>query len=119
MMQEDDVQALRIAVETLEHPRLAARLTEIAGKPIELFNRALPETASRAIAVPPHSAERGAKGGASHNGKRAKGYFQLPAQGAGGNIGCCRRQPRAGSPPDRTSDLHRHHAALNRRHRPR
>jgi hypothetical protein len=25
MMQEDDVQALRIAVETLEHPRLAAR----------------------------------------------------------------------------------------------
>jgi hypothetical protein len=51
MMQEDDVQALRIAVETLEHPRLAARLTEIAGKPIELFNRALPETASRAIAV--------------------------------------------------------------------
>ena len=51
MMQEDDVQALRIAVETLEHPRLAARLAEIAGKPIELFNRALPETASRAIAV--------------------------------------------------------------------
>ena len=43
MMQEDDVQALRIAVETLEHPRLAARLAEIAGKPIVLFNRALPE----------------------------------------------------------------------------
>ena len=42
MMQEDDVQALRKAVETLEHPRLAARLAEIAGKPIELFNRALP-----------------------------------------------------------------------------
>ena len=42
-MQEDDVQALRIAVKTLEHPRLAARLAEIAGKPIELFNRALPE----------------------------------------------------------------------------
>lgn len=43
MMQEDDVQALRIAVETPEHPRLAARLAEIAGKPIVLFNRALPE----------------------------------------------------------------------------
>ena len=51
MMQEDDVQALRIAVETLEHPRLAARLAEIAGKPMELFNRALPETASKTIAV--------------------------------------------------------------------
>jgi hypothetical protein len=30
---------------------LAARLSEIAGKPVELFNRALPETASKAIAV--------------------------------------------------------------------
>ena len=114
MMQEDDVQALRIAVETLEHPRLAARLTEIAGKPIELFNRALPETASRAIAVSTTQALNTA-----NNGKRAKGSFQLPAQGAGGNIGCRRRQLRAGGPPDRTSDLHRHHTALNRRHRPR
>jgi hypothetical protein len=26
-----------------KHPRLAARLAEIAGKPIVLFNRALPE----------------------------------------------------------------------------
>ena len=50
-MQEEDIQALRTAVATLEHPRLAARLSEIAGKPIELFNRALPETASKAIAV--------------------------------------------------------------------
>jgi EcsC protein family len=47
-MQEEDVQALRTAV---EHPRLAARLAEIAGKPIELFNRALPEPASKAVAV--------------------------------------------------------------------
>ena len=50
-MQEEDLQALRTAVATLEHPRLAARLAEIAGKPIELFNRALPETASKAIAA--------------------------------------------------------------------
>ncbi len=50
-MQEEDIQALRTAVATLEHPRLAVRLSEIAGKPIELFNRALPETASKAIAV--------------------------------------------------------------------
>jgi EcsC protein family len=34
-----------------EHRRLAARLDEIAGKPIELFNRPLPQTASKAIAV--------------------------------------------------------------------
>jgi EcsC protein family len=50
-MQEDDLEALRAAVEALEHPGLAARLAEIAGKPIELFNRALPETASKAIAT--------------------------------------------------------------------
>jgi hypothetical protein len=50
-MQEDDVQALRTAVATLEHPSFAARLAELAGKPIELFSRALPETASKAIAV--------------------------------------------------------------------
>jgi hypothetical protein len=42
-MQEEDIQALRAAVATLEHPGFAARLAEIAGKPIELFNRALPE----------------------------------------------------------------------------
>jgi hypothetical protein len=42
---------LRTAVAALEHPGLAARLAEIAGKPIELFNRALPETASTAIAM--------------------------------------------------------------------
>jgi hypothetical protein len=42
---------LRTAVATLEHPSFAARLGELAGKPIELFNRALPETASKAIAV--------------------------------------------------------------------
>ena len=50
-MQEDDLQALCTAVAALEHPRLAARLAEIAGKPIELFNRALPETVSKAIAI--------------------------------------------------------------------
>ena len=50
-MQEDDLQALRTAVATLEHPGLAPRLAEIAGKPIELVGRALPETASRAVAA--------------------------------------------------------------------
>jgi hypothetical protein len=40
-MQEEDLQALRTAVAALEHPGLAARLAEIAGKPIELVGRAL------------------------------------------------------------------------------
>ncbi len=50
-MQEEDLQALRTAVAALEHPGLAARLAEIAGKPIELVGRALPETASKAVAA--------------------------------------------------------------------
>jgi len=49
VMQEEDLNALQAAVATLEHPSLAARLGEIAGKPIELLGPALPETASKAI----------------------------------------------------------------------
>jgi hypothetical protein len=48
---EEDLNALRAAAAVLEHPGLAARLAEIAGKPIELFSRALPEPASKAIAA--------------------------------------------------------------------
>src|SRR5262245_22227350 len=48
-MTEEDLNALRVAVETLEYPGLAARLGDIAGKPIELVGRALPEAASKAI----------------------------------------------------------------------
>ena len=46
---EEDLTALRAAVQTLEHPGLAVRLAEIAGKPIELVGRALPATASKAV----------------------------------------------------------------------
>ena len=50
-MSEEDLKALRAAAATLEHPSLAARLGNIAGKPIELVGRALPEAASEAIAA--------------------------------------------------------------------
>jgi hypothetical protein len=48
-MLEEDLSALRAAAQTLEHPGLAVRLAEIAGKPIELVGRALPEIASKTI----------------------------------------------------------------------
>jgi hypothetical protein len=48
---EPDEQALRAAVQRLEHTSLAARLTNIVGKPVELIGHALPETASQAIAA--------------------------------------------------------------------
>jgi EcsC protein family len=50
-MVEEDFNALRAAAATLEHPGLAARLGDIAGKPIELAGRALPDVASKAVAA--------------------------------------------------------------------
>ncbi len=50
-MTDEDVLALDAAVAALERPGLAAQLTNLVGKPIELAGRALPESASRAISV--------------------------------------------------------------------
>jgi EcsC protein family len=47
----DDMDTLRNAVRLLEHPSLAARLTNMVGKPIELLGRTLPAAASQAIAA--------------------------------------------------------------------
>ena len=46
-----DLAALRRAVASLEHPGLAARLANLVGRPIELIGKALPESASQAIAA--------------------------------------------------------------------
>jgi hypothetical protein len=46
----EDREVLRSAVKSLEHPSLAARLTSIVGKPVELIGYALPSFASKAIA---------------------------------------------------------------------
>jgi hypothetical protein len=50
-MSEDDLAALQRAVQSLEHPGLAARLTNMVGKPIELVGQALPAAVSQAIAT--------------------------------------------------------------------
>jgi hypothetical protein len=44
----EDLEALRKAVRSLERPGLAARLTNIIGKPVELIGLALPSFASKA-----------------------------------------------------------------------
>jgi hypothetical protein len=46
----DDREALRNAVRSLERPSLAGRLTNLVGKPVELIGYALPSVASKAIA---------------------------------------------------------------------
>jgi hypothetical protein len=48
-MTPEDLAALRGAVQSLEHPGLAARLTNMVGKPIELIGDMLPASATHAI----------------------------------------------------------------------
>jgi hypothetical protein len=50
-MTPEDLAALRRAVRSLEHPGLAARLTNMVGKPIELIGDVLPASASHVIAT--------------------------------------------------------------------
>ena len=45
-----DLEALRGAVQSLEHPGLAARLTNMVGTPVELVGRVLPASATQLIA---------------------------------------------------------------------
>src|SRR5471030_592334 len=47
----EDLAALQRAVQSLEHPDLAACLTNMVGKPIELIGHVLPSSASHAIAT--------------------------------------------------------------------
>jgi hypothetical protein len=49
IMTESDLAALQRAVAALEHPSLAARLTNIIGKPIELVGSALPASTAQVI----------------------------------------------------------------------
>jgi len=48
-MTPEDQAALRTAVQSLEHPGFAARLTNLVGKPIELIGNVLPAPASNLI----------------------------------------------------------------------
>lgn len=50
-LSQEDLVALRSAVHALEHPGLAARLTDMIGKPIELIGRRLPPGGSEVIAT--------------------------------------------------------------------
>ena len=52
-MTPEDLAALRRAVRSLEHPGLAARLTNIVGKPMELIGEVLSASASKLL--PPSS----------------------------------------------------------------
>jgi hypothetical protein len=57
---KDDADALRNAVKLLEHPSLAARLTNMIGKPVELLGRSLPTGASQVLAAATTKSLKGA-----------------------------------------------------------
>ena len=59
-LREDDLAALRRAVLALERPGLAARLTAVAGAPIEMLGRSLPTGVMEAVAKSTEVALRGA-----------------------------------------------------------
>jgi hypothetical protein len=48
-MAEDDLAALRAAADSLEYPGWVARLTKIAGKPIEVLRQTLPAGVSGVV----------------------------------------------------------------------
>src|SRR5579863_9784191 len=50
-MTDEDLNALRAAVQLLENPSLAARLANILGKPIELIGLALPASAAKIVSA--------------------------------------------------------------------
>ena len=50
-MTDEDLEAIQSAVRLLEHTSLAARLTQVVGKPIELIGHAVPQAAADAIAA--------------------------------------------------------------------
>lgn len=55
-MQQEDLAALKSAVQLLEHPGFAARLSSIAGKPLDLIGGFFPASAQRAISVASYKA---------------------------------------------------------------
>lgn len=60
MLSSDDQQALGRAVATLENPSLVARLSQFAGRPIELIGQVLPRAASNIVARTSRAALRSA-----------------------------------------------------------
>lgn len=86
-----DFEALQRAVQSLENPSLAARLTNMVGKPIELIGYALPDVASNAISTATSKAlEMALKvalatmRGKSHNGSQMLHKALATASGAAG-----------------------------------
>ena len=118
-MTDEDIKALRGAVLALEHPGLAARLSNIAGRPIELMTKALPEGATKAIAAATTKGLNAALAVAlrtiRHEPQAGSRLLHKAlasvSGGVGGSFGLAALSPRA-------PDLDHHHAEIDRGYRP-
>jgi hypothetical protein len=82
-LREDDLAALRRAVQALERPGLAARLSAAAGTPIEMLGRSLPTPVMDAVARSTEAALRAAiKGALATLPKTKAGEGGLPTAAA-------------------------------------
>src|SRR2546421_12152862 len=117
-MKEEDLEARRAAPAPPEHPGLAARLGNIASKPIELLGRALPEAASKAVAGATTKALNAALAVALRTmEKEPKAASRLLHKALVGGVGGRGGRLRSRRVAGRTPDLDHHHAAVDRRHR--
>jgi hypothetical protein len=107
LMTEDDLNKLYAAVQALEHPSLAARLSDLAGRPIQLMRDALPQTAYKAI-----GAQLSSESGPSHHSKCPGRGLASVTQNARGWDGGYWRLIRASCSPGRASDFDRDYVAV-------
>jgi hypothetical protein len=110
-----DREALRRAVQSLEHPSLAARLTNIVGKPVELIGYALPSFASKAIAFCHLEGTRsGAQARVAHAARFTPGPIRNFCTEGWLRHRRSGRHVWPGGAPCRTARFDRHHAAFDR-----
>jgi hypothetical protein len=110
-MAREDLAALRRAVQSLEQPSFAARLTTVLGKPIELVGHALPASASQVIAATTFKApRRRPPGGIGDDAARQTSCrIANPAQGVGHGIGRRGRHLRSRGTSIRASRFDHHY----------
>ena len=114
-MTPDDLASLRRAVQSLEHPSLAARLTNMVGKPIELIGYALPDgRVGRDHDRHLQGSRPRPQRGAGDDSTRPAPAIAALSPRLGHGIGGCGGRLRPACSPRRASRVDDHHAAVDR-----
>ena len=112
-----DREALTNAVKSLEHPSLAARLTNLIGKPVELIGYALPSFASKAIAsATSMGLEAALKVELRTLPRSPRTGSELFHRALATGVRRCGRHVWFSGASGRVAGIHRDYAAIDRRH---